>query len=390
MRNMEQNPKILEGWVKGGFRNTIMRLSRKVGFKPSSSAFFQILRWKQVQSPNGHRTLAIGEDVQKADDWSDLSEEQICQKITDEKPNWKVLVGKLQTGITPAIMVAAIAAGCLSDNDLIILTPTLEELGLLQNKAIHQRWKDATDKAENQRATNIAKNVRSAALKKDLEEASDKATAKELEKASRGLRVYVCVDKSGSMEGALEQAKVYLAKFVGAFPLDKLHVCVFNTFGKEITIKTPTAAGVRQAFHGHSAGGGTSYAAGVSSLVTKYKPDEDEDALFLFVGDQCDTGVARLVTVFREHGVEPMAFGLLEIRNRFGWGGSIITDAAANLGIPCFRIDEEIFSDPYAVPRTIRNIIASTPVGKVRGARKRTSLVEEILKTPLLQKPAWA
>ena len=134
LRNVEQNPKVLEGWVSGGFRNTIMRLSRKVGYKPSTPAFFQVLRWKQVQAPAGHRTLAIGDVVQEADDWSDLSEEQICQKITEEKPNWKVLVGKLSTGITPAIVVAAMAAGSLSDNDLIILTPTLEEFGLLKDK----------------------------------------------------------------------------------------------------------------------------------------------------------------------------------------------------------------------------------------------------------------
>lgn len=393
LRNVEQNPKVLEGWVSGGFRNTIMRLSRKVGYKPSTPAFFQVLRWKQVQAPAGHRTLAIGDDVQEADDWSDLSEEQICQKITEEKPNWKVLVGKLSTGITPAIVVAAMAAGSLSDNDLIILTPTLEEFGLLKDKRsrVYKKWKAATENAENQRSTNIAKNVRSAELKKDLEEAADKATAKQLEDVTRGMRIYMFVDKSGSMGGSLEAAKQYLSKFVGAFPLDKLHVAVFNTVGSEVEIKTPTAAGVRQAFRGHTAGGGTSYAAGVQALVSEYKTAEDEDALFIFVGDQLDSMPNSLVQVVRNYGVMPMAFGMLQVGGGYWGHGKVVEIAAASLGIPCFKIDEEIFADPYAVPRTIRNIVAATPVGKAAAApRKRHSLLEEILKTKLLEKPAWA
>ncbi len=51
LRNMEANPKVLEGWVSGGFKTTIMKLSRKVGFKPTTPHFFRILRWKQVQAP---------------------------------------------------------------------------------------------------------------------------------------------------------------------------------------------------------------------------------------------------------------------------------------------------------------------------------------------------
>ena len=57
----------------------------------------------------------------------------------------------------------------------------------------------------------------------------------------------------------------------------------------------------------------------------------------------------------------------------------------------CIVIDENIFADPYAVPRTIRNLIASTPVGKARAvATHRISLVETILKTDLLTRPVWA
>jgi hypothetical protein len=216
----------------------------------------------------------------------------------------------------------------------------------------------------------------------------------------KDFRIYVIVDKSGSMEGAIEQAKEYLTKFVGAFPLERLHVSVFNTVGTEVKINRASAAGVAAAFRGHTAGGGTSYAEGVSCLVRKYQPKDGEEALMIFVGDEEDGNIQALIQVVETSGVKPVAFGLLHVsaqqpgRWTFGqrFEGSIITQAAAGLGIPCFKIEEGIFADPYAVPRTIKNIIAATPVGKVKGPTpvKRITLVQQILDTPILKKPVWA
>jgi hypothetical protein len=400
LRNIERNPKVLAGLIeKAGYGTAITRLARRVGYKPESSTFFQALRWRQSQASDGRRTVGIGEAVREADSWAELDESDICRKIIGEKPNWKVIVGKLPSsvGVTPAIMSAAVEAGVVSDQDLIILTPTLEELGLLEDATVGARWKAATERAENQRAAHVARNVRSQTAKDGLEEAVDSAAAKAVEEVSRGLRIYVFVDKSGSMQYALTQAKEYLAKFVGAFPLDKLHVCVFHTHGTEVEIQRPTQAGVTQAFRGHAAGGGTSYAAGVGCLVSKYRPAADEDALFIFVGDQLDNNYMHLADVIRSYGVLPAAFGLLHVQS--AWNAQypttrIVEQTAAVLGIPCFPIDEKIFADPYAVPRTIRNLIASTPVGQAQpgqaAPRARSSLIEQILKTPLLQKPAWA
>ena len=51
---------------------------------------------------------------------------------------------------------------------------------------------------------------------------------------------------------------------------------------------------------------------------------------------------------------------------------------------------QAVFADPYAVVRTLRNLIAATPVGTTIAAPVRVALVETILKTELLQKPVWA
>lgn len=386
LRHREHNPRILEGLVRAGFKTTVQRLARKVGFLPETPRFFETLRWKQSQARDGRRTIAIGVEVAMAESWNDMSEAEICQHIVATRPGWKRLVGLIppDIGLTRAIMAAAIDAGVIGDADLVILTPTLEELGLLELVPIRDRWKVALDGAENRRAAHIAERVTKADVAEGLREAADKATTRALAEATRGLRVYVIVDKSGSMEGALEKAKQCLAKFVQGLPLDRLHVSVFNTVGREVVIKAPSGVAVEHAFKGHTAGGGTSYAEGVRALRA-HGPRADEDALMLFVGDQLDPNVGALVHEIKNSGFRPMALGLLEVVGNAG-RGRIVEDAAVAMAIPSFKIDVAMFDDPYAVTRTLRHLIAATPIGK----SQRVSLVAQILATPLLVKPVWA
>jgi hypothetical protein len=392
LSNLEANIGILTALIKKGWRTSIMEEARRVGFKPTNPKFFELLRWKQKQSVDGRRTLAIGTEVVAAETWEGLDEGAICKKIAETKPNYKRVVGMIPA-MTRAIMAACIETkGCISDADLIILTPTLEDLGLLAVPDVKARYDAALAKATNQRAVNIARNVKDVGTAEALVAAADVATAKAMEEVTRGLRVYVAVDKSGSMEGAIEAAKEYLAKFLGGFPLDRCHVSVFNTMGTEVVLKAGSAVAVTQAFRGHTACGGTSYHEGVRVLVNKYKPGPDEDALFIFIGDEGDTsgGTAHIRRVFADSGVNPVAFGMLHV----GLGPDFIHRVAAEMGIPCFDIDVGIFNDPYAVTRTLQNLIRNTPVGAATVARPaaviRKTLVQEILECPLLAKPQWA
>jgi hypothetical protein len=393
LRHREDNPRMLEGLVRAGFKSTIKDLCRMVGYKPSSPRFFSILGWKQTQAADGRRSML---DIMMApvETWEGLSEQDICEKILSARLNYKAIVGKLPSnvGLTPAIMAAAIESGSLSDKDLIILTPTLEELGLLNVPSHASRHEKALKEATDQRAANIARNVSSASVKAQLEDASDAVLAKALEETTKNLRIYCMVDRSGSMEGALEKAKGYLKKILVGFPLDRLHVSVFESMGKVIQIQSPKAAAVDQAFRGVSAGGGTSYSAGIHALAM-FPPRADEDVLMLWVGDQEGEHGTRLAETVRNTGFSPVAFGMLEVKStmwtHMGYQTTVV-DAAKDLGIPCFNLDTEMFNDdPYAVTRTLRNLIAATPASQVKVTSKRVSLVETILGTPLLNLPLW-
>lgn len=391
LRFRERNPKMLEGLVKSGQSGTVKALSRRVHYKPETPKFFEILGWSQ--KANEHRTIAIGEKFEGAVTFEGLSEKEICKRIVQEKIGYKRLVGLMPKGqeMTAAIMAACIEAGSLSNRDLIILTPTLEALGLLNVEPFKSRWVEATKQAEDQRAANIARNVQSKEVREGLTDAADKATAKALEQVTRGLRVYCMVDKSGSMQDSLAKAQDMLSKFLGGFPLDKLHVSVFNTQGTEVTIKAPKKAAVTQAFKGHGASGGTRYASGLA-VLQHHRPAEDEDVLMFWVGDSGGEVGYNLADYIRRSTLNPVAFGFLKVP---GQHGRTVEDAAVDLGIPCFTLEPEMFEtdDPYAVTRLLRDLIAATPVVKAAGggARvQRVTLIEQILKTPLLQVPAWA
>jgi len=394
LRSKERNPKLLEGLVKSEFKETVKALSRSVGYKPESPVFCQTLRWKQDQAKDGRRVVALDAKIEKADTWEGLSEAEICQRITKDRMGYKGVVGRLppEIGLTRAIMMAVIEAGGLSDKDMIIYSPTIEELGLHEVPAVKARLDKAVKAAEgDQRGRNVGSRVKDKALKAKLDEAADIATAKAMEEVTRNLRVYVVVDKSGSMHRSLEVAKSYLTKFLGGFPLDRTHVSVFNSMGTEVTLKTATATGVEHAFSKHQAGGGTSYAEGVRAIA-HHKPEPGEDLLVIFVGDEGDYSPDRLVQAFTGAGLRPVAFGLLLVPgdNR----PRVVQQTAAMMGIPCFRIEEGLFNDPYTITRTLRNLIATTPVGQHHGApvdrAPRKTLVQEILETPLLKRPRWA
>lgn len=386
LRHREQNPKMLEGLVRAGFRKSVIQLARRVGYRPETARFFEILRWKQVQAADGRRTIAIGQEVKAAESWEGLTEEQVCKRIVAERPNWKRITGLLPktVGVTRAVVAAAIEAGSLSDKDLIILTPTLEELGLLDVQDIRARWEKAIREAEDMRAANIARNVQSKAVKEKLQEAADTAAKKAVEEVVRNMRVYFFVDISGSMQNSIAQAKRYIARFLQGFPVERTHVAVFNTAGRVVKLPHASAAGVEAAFRGITAGGGTDYGAGIRAL-REFQPQPDEDVLFIFVGDEGQR--TTFDAAVQASGLNPMAFGLVRVP---GENFDAVTRTAARLGIPCFRIDEHTFEDPYAIPRTIRALVAATPVGRGATQSPRLSLVEQILKTELLKKPAWA
>jgi hypothetical protein len=395
LRAREANPPLLASALKAGWRCTIIRLAQRVRYRPSGPGFARALRWKQVQHESGRRSVGIGEAVADAESWAALDERAVCERISAERPAWKRLVS-LVPALTPAVAAAAVEAGCLSGKDLLIATPTLEALGLLTVPAIRARWEAACRAADDQRARHVARTVVDSTAKAALEAAADTAAARVAEKATRNLRVCVCVDISGSMQAALPTAKDVCRRLLAGLPTDRVRIAVFNTMGRELLVP-PTVGRSGEPLPAHvgsavldalfgplTAGGGTDHATGVRALAGG--PPHDDDVIVLFVGDEGEPGTSRFVDALRQ---VPNLAGLAMVRVP-GDRGNAVTWAAQQLGLPMSELSASDLpvDDPYRIPGVLRALLSAAPTRRVEtAAPRRKSLVEEILATPRLTRP---
>jgi hypothetical protein len=378
----EANDAMLNGLVKAGYKQTIKNLARKLGYKPTNEQFFGILGWKQTQAADGRRQVGLdNKTLVKSDRFDGLSEAEICETIVTQKLRYKDAVGRLPAdiGLTPAIMVALLPT--LSDRDLRQLTPTLEELGLLQVPEIRARWEKAIETATDQRGLNIAKNVRDKGLKEKLADSADNAVKKVVAAASKDIdvRVMFLVDKSGSMQGAIESSKTALGKILAGFPLDRVHIAVFDTMGQVLRPKAASSMAVKHMLDPIKAEGGTIHGAAVQALYRDgLRIPTGAKLIVIVVGDDAGESGATFAGTFGSLGYKPDAMALMLAGRQ---GGTTVKDCARVLGVPYSEIKVELFDDPYHVPR----VLAALMEAPVAAGVPTPGLVERVMATKLLE-----
>lgn len=378
----ETNKAMLEGLVKAGFKQTIKNLARKVGYKPSTPDFFGILGWKQSQSDDGRREVGLDNvKIQKSERFDGLSEAEICEAIVTQRLRYKDAVGRLPSdiGLTPAIMVALLPT--LSDRDLRQLTPTLEELGLLSVAEIREKWEKAIASATDQRGLNIAKNVRDAGLKEKLAESADNAAKKAVAAATAeaDIRVMFLVDKSGSMQGAIETSKDVLGKMLAGWALEKLHVAAFDTMGLVLKPKAASGVAVKHMLAPIKADGGTIHGAAVQALHRDgMRVPAEAKLIVIVVGDEAGETGAAFANVFRNLGYQVSAMAMILAGAR---GGTTVRDAARAMAVPFSEVTAAQFDDPYHVTRVLRALLEAPVAAGV----PTPGLVEKVMSTKLLE-----
>ncbi len=377
----ETNTAMLQGLVKAGYKETIKNLSRKTGYKPTAGEFFGMLGWKQSQADDGRREVGLDNaTLVKSDRFDGLSEAEICETIVTQRLRYKDAVGRLppEIGLTPAIMVALLPS--LSDRDLRQLTPTLEELGLLAVAEIRTRWERAIDSATDQRGLNIAKNVRDEGLKSKLADSADNAVKKAVAAASAEVevRVMFLVDKSGSMQGAIESSKEALAKILAGFPLDRLHLAAFDTMGQVLKPKAASRLAVQHALAPIRADGGTIHGSAVQALHRDgLRVPAGAKLIVIVAGDEAGEPGAQLAQTFRTLGYQPDAIALLLAGQR----GSTVRDCARELKVPYSEVAVAQFDDPYHVTRVLGALLEAP----VSAGVATPGLVEKVMATKLLE-----
>lgn len=385
----ESNPPLLEGLVAGGYKTTIRTIAKWAQYKPQSAKFYEMLGWAQKQADGGHRAVGLTNlKLRKSQRFDGLTEAEICEQIADQKLSYKDVVGRLPKGtkLTAAIMVACFST--LSDKDLRILSPTLEELGLLTDPAIRARWEKAIERSTDLRAINIVKNVKSRELKEKLSEAADNAVKKVVKEATKEVPIEIMflIDASGSMQPAIERAKEALSKILAGFPMDKVHIASFSTMGTTLKPKAASRAGVQDMLKNVRASGGTMYYTGVRALHASHVRIPDDAHLLLMVaGDEAGEDPAQLANTLQACGYRVGAVGHIVTVGTDG-RGMTVRGCARLLGVPYTEVDIASFDDHYQVPRILQGLLSAPLLAAAPQQKKveRVSLIEKIMKTPLL------
>jgi von Willebrand factor type A domain len=384
LAHRERNLPMLEGLVTAGYKETIKSLARKCGYRPQSPRFFEILGWPQKQADAGHRRVGLdGLTLERRERFDGLDEAEICARIVADRLSYKEVVGRLPAGVglTPAIMVALLPS--LSDRDLRILTPTLESLGLLADEAVKARWERALATATDLRSLNVARNVRSQELRDKLEGAAESAVRAAV--PDEDVYVMFLVDKSGSMQGAIEKSKEALVRILAGFPGERLHIATFDTVGRVLRPKATSRVGITHLFEAVRAYGGTTHAAAVRALAQDgVRVPAEGTLVVIVVGDEAGESGEHFALSFVEYGYQPAAIALIVNVERASWRGSTVRDAAAHLGLPYSEVAVEQFEDPYQVTRVLKTLL-DAPVASRTAAV--SGWLDTVLATPLLAKP---
>jgi hypothetical protein len=391
----EKNPAMLEGLVKAGYKETLKKIARKAGYKPESQAFFEVLGWRQKQASAGHRTLGLTDlKIERRARFDNLTEAQICERICAERLSFKDVVGRLPRGrgLTPAIMVTLLPS--LPGRDLRLLTPTLEELGLMGEPEILRKWEAAVASATDQRSLNIARNVRSKDLREKLEVASDNAARAAVAEATAEADVHVMflIDKSGSMQGAIHSSKEALSRILAGFPAEKLHIASFDTMGTVLRPKAPSRPAVQHMLSSILASGGTVHGSALRALrQAGVAVPAGARLAVIVVGDEDGEAGRDMARAFAENGYAPSALALLISVANNGKRGTSVRDCAREMGLPFSEVTIDQFDDPYQVPRVLRALLDSpilAPVSPVAGAPVVLGRwLERVMATPLLSPP---
>ena len=133
----EENPQLLEGLIKAGFRSTVMTLARARVISPSPGSSSR----RSVGSRARRRMVDVRSQSERRSRRKRPGKVSLKRRHLRTGGQGKAGVQEAGqphpqgTGLTRAIMAAAIESGCLSNKDLIIATPTIEELGLMTVQA---------------------------------------------------------------------------------------------------------------------------------------------------------------------------------------------------------------------------------------------------------------
>ena len=237
---------------------------------------------------------------------SSASPADAAKMIVENKIPFTTAVGLVDT-MTPSVLIALVNS--MSPQELINNIASLKEKGAFDNPALKVLIESKLDKAK--KSGNVstlksktAKNtgrINDAGIEKKLDDVAD---AQAMKRGTISADTAIFIDKSGSLDKAIEVGK-QVAALISGVAVSKLHVLCFDTAARVITATGKTLSDWERAFKGINADGGTSIGAALDYLI-RMKARVDQ---IIVITDEDENADPYFHTVYpryvKEFGVSP-------------------------------------------------------------------------------------
>ncbi len=368
----ETNPQILRGITKAGLKETLKNLYRGLHIKPSDEAA-SILRWNQKDKDI--------EFEKREFDFSKLKDLDIAKTIRKKKiPYLGVLseLARAEKKITPAIAVAMLEQA--TGNQAVILRKTFDDAGILDDKKVKKLYDEKIREAKTalDRVENISKEANEQ-TKEVL-----KAARSEVRKEQMGDigKIFLHVDFSPSMEGAIEYAKkngALIAEMVKN-PKDNFAWGRFDEYGKGFPVPESFEEDAFAAvLFGQSLGGGTD----MYALYARSRRFGAEVDIFVSDGEHnCGDLIGKLRRYHSTHPKvpKPKAMVLIRVKGHGASAGSpdSLQVACEDIGVPYAEMDPVALESSALVVESVK-----------RAIKGPMAVIDSIMETELPPLPDW-
>jgi len=286
--------------------------------------------------------------------------------IVENKLPYRVAISGLRT-VTPAVLVALINA--MTPQEVINNLSSLKKRGAMENDDLRKMIEAKLEQAKTDKRVSAMKTreaVKAAGLDDEMQKKVESVGDVQIKSKARiGRPTAILVDKSGSMEQAIEVGK-QVAAIVAPICEAGLFVYAFDSMAYPISAKGLELSDWERAFKGITAGGYTSCGVAVEFLRKKKEHVEQ----IVIVTDQAENRAPYMATALQEYHGHMGVLPDVVIVN-IGKAGTWLYDSLVKAQIEVDTFDFN--GDYYSLPSLLPMLAGGT----------RVDLLMEIMATPL-------
>jgi len=275
--------------------------------------------------------------------------------------------------MTPSVLVALISV--MSSQELLSNMGSLKRHGAFKNKEVSALVKEKLKKAGKQEkrvdALKGKKAAETAGVSEDLKQELQDVTEKQIKKVTIKRSTALFIDKSGSMQQAIELGKE-LGSLISAGITADFFCYAFDVMPYELQVKTDKLADWEKALRHIRAGGGTSLGGCIRAMLSQDQKVEQ----FVFITDQDENNQPYFKDAYVEYcdrmGISPDVV-IIHVSGGRWRESNDLEDACKKLKISCDKITVKAGTDYYSMP----NILT------LLARKSRYDLLMEIMAVPL-------